>query len=106
MAGIAEVFITLRTTEEGGRQTPLHLGEDFSPHYRPHVVVHDGDGEYLGVEFIDGPDRPVNPGDSTYTTIRFMYEDRGLSYDALVVHATFDVREGGRTIAVGRVTRR
>jgi hypothetical protein len=82
------------------------LAEDFLPHYRPHVVVHDGDGEYLGVELIDGPDHPVKPGHSSYTTIRFMYEDNGVSYAALVVGATFDVCEGGKTIAVGRVTRR
>ncbi len=81
------------------------MGEDAAPHYMPHFVVHEDDGTYLGVEFVDGPDHPINPGDRTYATVRFMYEP-DVSYQALVEGATFDIREGGRTGGSGRVTRR
>jgi hypothetical protein len=103
MSGLAEVLVEFIPTSQGGRRTPVSLGEDFEPHYMPHFVVHGGDGTYLGVEFIDGPDRPINPGESTYATVRFMYEP-DVSYDALVEGATFDIREGGCTVGSGRVT--
>jgi translation elongation factor EF-Tu-like GTPase len=105
MPGFAEVFIEFTPTSEGGRCSPVSLGEDAAPHYTPHIVVHGGDGTYLGIEFVDGPDHPVKPGDKTYATVMFMYEPK-VSYDALVVGATFDIREGGRTVGWGRVTRR
>lgn len=105
MPGFAEVFIEFTPTSEGGRCSPVCLGEDAAPHYTPHIVVHGGDGTYLGIEFVDGPDHPVKPGDKTYATVMFMYEPK-VSYEALVVGATFDIREGGRTVGLGRVTRR
>jgi len=105
MSGFAEVFVEFTATSQGGRRSPVRLGEDAAPHYMPHFVVHDGDGTYLGVEFVDRPDDPINPGDRTYATVRFMYEPE-VSYEALVEGATFDIREGGRTIGSGRVTRR
>jgi translation elongation factor EF-Tu-like GTPase len=105
MPGFAEVFIEFTPTSQGGRHSPVWLGEHAAPHYMPHLVVHDGDGTYLGVELVDGPDHPINPGDRTYATVRFMYEP-DVSYEALVEGTTFDIREGGRTVGSGRVTRR
>ncbi len=105
MAGYAEVLVNFLSTEEGGRRTPIDLGEDCPGHYRPHFRVRGGDGEYLGVEFVDGPDHPILPGDSTYGTIRFLWETNA-SYDALSVGAEFDVLEGSRVVGVGNVTRR
>lgn len=100
-----EVFIELLPTEQGGRKTSIHLSNDVPTHYRPHLRVRDGDGTYLGVEFVDGPDEPVLPGGWTYATVRFMYEP-AVCYDALAVGVQFDVMEGGRIIGTGRVTRR
>lgn len=74
MAGFAEVLVEFRPTQQGGRRTPISLGEDATPHYMPHFRLIDGDGAYLGVEFVEGPDNPVSPGDRTYATVRFMYE--------------------------------
>lgn len=105
MSSFAEVFVEFTPSSERGRHSPIRLGEDAASHYMPHFVVHDGDGKYLGVEFVDGPDDPINPGDRTYATVRFMYEPE-VSYEALVEGATFDIREGGRTVGSGRVTRR
>jgi translation elongation factor EF-Tu-like GTPase len=105
MAGFAEVLIQFLSTEKGGRRTPVCLSTDSQAHYRPHFRVRDGNGEYLGVEFVDGPDDLVSPGGSTYATVRFVYEPE-VCYDALVVGAQFEVMEGARVVGTGQVTRR
>jgi translation elongation factor EF-Tu-like GTPase len=105
MAGFAEVLIEFLPAEKGGRRTPICLSTDSEAHYRPHFRVRDGDGEYLGVEFVDGPDDPVLPGGSTYATVRFRYEPE-VCYDALVVGAQFEVMEGAHVVGTGQVTRR
>lgn len=104
MDRLIEVYVQLLTTEAGGRSSPIMLGEDFHPHYRPHLRVTDGDGTYLGVEFVDGPDRPLLPGESTYATVRLVYEP-GVAYEALVPGTRFEIVEGRRVIGSGRVTR-
>lgn len=105
MAGFAEVLVEFLPTEKGGRWAPICLSTNSSAQYRPHFRVRGGDGEYLGVEFVDGPDDPVSPGGSTYATVRFMYEPE-VCYDALVAGAQFEVMEGSRIVGTGRVTRR
>jgi hypothetical protein len=105
MAAFAEVLIELLPTENGGRCSPIYLSTDSESHYRPHFRVGGGDGEYLGVEFVDGPDDRVPPGGRTYATVRFMYEPE-VCYDALVVGAEFEVMEGSRVVGTGQVTRR
>ena len=100
MVGFAEVLIEFLPTEKGGRRTPFCLSPDSEAHYRPHFRVCGGDGEFLGVEFVDGPDDLVLPGGSTYATVRFMYEPR-VCYDALVVGARFEVMEGARVVGTG-----
>ncbi|MGC4004437.1 MAG: hypothetical protein QM811_15495 [Pirellulales bacterium] len=104
MNRFAEIFIEFLPTEMGGRRTPIHLDGNGPDHYKPHFRIHDGNGVYLGVEFVDGPDRPVFPGGRTYATIRYLYEPE-VSYDALKVGVRFDVMEGGRVVATGEVTR-
>ena len=105
MAGFAEVLVEFLPTEKGGRKTPICLSTDAPGRYRPHFRVCNGDGEMLGVEFVDGPDESILPGDSTYATVRFVYEPE-VSYDALVVDARFEVLEGSRVVATGQITRR
>jgi hypothetical protein len=105
MMGFAEVFVEFLTSNQGGRSGPISLGEDAPTRYRPHFRLRNGDGTYLGVEFVDGPDHAIPPGGRTYATVSFMYEP-AVSYDGLVEGAEFDVCEGGRVVAVGRVTRR
>lgn len=96
----AEVFVTFLPTEAGGRNGSVNLDDHG---YRPHFRVAP-DGEYLGVEFVDGPDE-VRPGDQTYATVRFLYAP-AVSYDALTVGTTFEILEGPHIIAHGTVTRR
>lgn len=104
MTGFAEIFIELLPTEKGGRRTPIFLSTDSPAHYLPHLRVLDGNGEYVGVKFVDGPDEPVHPGERAYATVRFMYEPE-VSYDELRLGAEFEILEGGRVVGVGRVTR-
>ncbi len=96
----AEVFITLLPTEAGGRKHPVDLDDHG---YRPHFRVLPN-GEYLGVEFVDGPEE-VCPGDQTYATLRFLYTPDVL-YDALTVGASFEILEGPGMIGYGTITRR
>jgi hypothetical protein len=105
MASFAEVLIEFLPTEKGGRRAPICLSTDCSDHYRPHLRIRNGHGEYLGVEFVDGPEEPIQPGGSTFATVRLMYEST-VCYDALVVGAMFDVMEGANVVATGQVTRR
>jgi|SRR5262245_24426290 len=105
MAGFAEVRIEFLPTEKGGRRTPVCLSADSPGYYRPHFRVRGGNGEMLGVEFIDGPDEPITPGTSTFATVRFLFEP-DVCYEALVVGAEFELLEGPRVVGIGRVTRR
>jgi hypothetical protein len=70
----AEVSIEFLTSDKGGRKSPISLSPDAAPPYRPHFRIKSGDGEYLGVEFVDGPDEPIHPGGRTFATVRFIYE--------------------------------
>jgi hypothetical protein len=96
----AEVWIELLPTAEGGRTSPIDLDD---AGYRPHFCVEDG--EYLGVEFVDGPPEPLPPGGKSYATVRFAYWPT-VCYDALTVDKSFEIMEGARVIGRGRVTRR
>ena len=65
----------------------------------PHVVV-EGDSEYLGVRFLDGP-APV-AGIPARFVLELMYYP-SVKYDALTIGKSFQIREGGRVVAVGKV---
>ncbi len=98
--GNVEVEVTFLLTAEGGREQPVSL---CGGQYRPHFVV--GSGTYLGVAFVGGPDEAILPGSTATGSVAFMYEP-AVNYDALVEGATFQVMEGTRVVATGRVVRR
>src|SRR5690349_13408325 len=100
----AEVWIELLSTEQGGRSVALDLSTDHPGAYRPHFRARQGEGGLLGVEFVDGPDAPVEPGSGTFATVRFLGEPE-VSYAALTVGARFELVEGVRVIGHGRITR-
>src|SRR5215467_2709411 len=104
MASYAEVWIELLATDQGGRRSPIYLSTDVPRGYCPHLSVKGGDGEYLGVEFVDGPDGPLEPSSSAFATVRFMYEPQ-VNYDALCARAEFDIMEGDKIVGCGRVTK-
>ena len=99
------MWIELLPAEQGGRASPLNLSTDAPGSYRPHFRALGGDGEMLGIEFVDGPDEPVRPGAGTFATVRFLYAPE-VDYSALAVGAAFEILEGARVVGRGRVTRR
>jgi translation elongation factor EF-Tu-like GTPase len=105
MNGYAEVLVQFLPADHGGRHTPICLAEDAPSHYLPHLRVASGDGTYLGVEFVDGPEKPIPPGGQTYATVKFLHEPQ-VSYEDLSEGAKFDICEGGRVVGTGRVIRR
>ena len=101
----AEVWIHLLPSESGGRTLPLDLCNDRPGQYRPHLRVINGSGEMLGVAFMDGPDDPIQPGESTHATVKALYEPF-VSYDELVEGSHFEILEGARVVGHGEVVRR
>ena len=94
----AEVELRFRATEQGGRSAPLLFGP--GTYYRPHFVVPGGD--YLGVVVTRGPSEPIMPGVSVGVAVGFPYD---VNYEALSEGTTFNVMEGDRLVAEGRVLR-
>lgn len=93
----ATVVVQFINPEAGGRHSPTYIKEPYRPHFRA------GDGEYLGVEFVGGPDEPVPPDIVVSAKVRFVYSPR-VNYEALRVGTQFLVLEGGRVVGVGVVT--
>lgn len=96
----AEVWVEFLATTAGGRSKPVWLDDQG---YRPHIRV--GDGDHLGVQFVDGPDHPLHPGESSFATIRFVYAP-AVNYGALVQGAHFEILEGGTVVGRGHVVKR
>lgn len=94
-ATYAEVYVEFIQSEVGGRTSPIVLND-----YRPHFRV--GDGEYLGVKFLNGPLTPVRPGQSAFATVQFIYAPR-VNYDPLWVGVQFETSEGNRLVGVGHI---
>ena len=93
----ATVYVQFINAEAGGRSLPTYIKEP----YRPHLRV--GDGEYLGVEFIDGPEEPIPSGVGVNAKVRFIYSPQ-VNYEALRIGVQFVVLEGKRIVGVGAVT--
>ena len=96
----AEVCVTFTTTAEGGRRSAVSLGNGG---YRPHFRV--SGGEYLGVEYVVGPQEPVRPGGTALATVSFLYEPT-VNYAALTDGANFQVLEGPNVVGNGHIVRR
>jgi hypothetical protein len=94
--------VTFVPTSESGRHTLPQLqpwGE--GGWYMPHAVV-DGETEYLGVRFVDGP-QPLFGVAGEYRLVLMYHPD--VDYSALVPGASFTIREGEKVVATGRVLR-
>jgi hypothetical protein len=75
----------------------LSYGFGYSPHFR---VI--GDGEYLGIQFIEGPDRPVEQGELVDAKVCLMYYPN-VSYDKLTIGQEFEIFEGPNIVGRGWV---
>ena len=96
-----DVTVVYLSPEEGGRQTTPCLN---NKKYRPHFRVL-GTKEWLGVEFIEGPDEPVKPGEPTPSTVRLLYAPE-VSYVELQAGARFEILEGPNVVGSDEVVRR
>jgi hypothetical protein len=92
-----EAEITFLAVKNGGRRL-LPAPPWAYPSYMPHLTV--GDGEHLGVRFVDGP--APSPGVPARFVLEMMYHP-AVCYDALRPGVNFAVREGNRVIATGKV---
>jgi len=93
----AKIYVQFICAEAGGRNVGTYIKEPYRPHFRV------GDGEYLGIEFIEGQDEPIPPGIGVNAKVRFVYSPQ-VNYDALRVGEQFVVLEGSRIVGVGVVT--
>lgn len=100
-----DLHVEWLSTVEGGRRHPIWLRPEGEGGYRPHLRL-GPDGDYLGVQFLDGDPPMLPPGGAGHATAELMYESRGVDYRALVPGAEFDVMEGKRRVGRGRVLRR
>src|SRR6185312_16803762 len=108
------VEVVFLSPEHGGRQAPPVLGT--SAEYRPHLVVQDRsvrdahmrgnvvDEEYLGVSFVEGPEK-LDFGVPVSCLVRLNYFPE-VGYADLREGASFTVREGVRVVAHGTVLER
>ena len=87
----------MKPEAEGGRHAPFTEG------YRAHFVI-PSDGEYLGVIATRCPG-PVAPGDEAEVEFGLVYHPN-VDYRALRARSGFEMREGARAVATGRVERR
>jgi hypothetical protein len=105
MIECADVQIRWLTTADSGRQTPVRTRHEGSAFYRPHFRV-GPDGEYLGVQFLEGDPPVVSPGEQGSATVELLYVSTGVDYSPLAPGASFEVLEGARVIGRGIVQRR
>lgn len=112
---MVEADLTFRPAAEGGRTIPPGVLDGLQ--YRPHIVVGDPNQreatvgadrviaeEYLGVAFSSGPDR-LSLGQAIRVEMMLIYWPN-LDYRKAVPGATFTLREGGRIVGQGRITKR
>ena len=94
----ADVKLKFISPAGGGRNPPPRLdGALYRPHFRVSAT-----GEYLGVAFLLGPEDAA-PETEIEATVALVYE---VDYSALQPGVEFEVLEGPRRVATGRVTRR
>jgi len=82
--------------DEGGRKGLIYLIG-----YRPHFRVI-GDTEYLGIQFIEGPDRIINPKEWVSAKVCLLYYPN-VSYEKLRVGEEFEIVEGAKIVGIGTV---
>ena len=91
-----EVHVKFLSPKEGGRKIlPVLRG------YRPHFIV-PPNKEMLGVEFTYGP-IGYQPDEEIKARVICLYEELGISYEALIVGVFFEIVEGRKVVGTGTV---
>jgi hypothetical protein len=89
-----EVAMTFLRTEEGGRKSPVFSG--YRPQFHHQGEVGDASHTYIGVT-------QVNPGYTVTAQLKFYCPQNHVG--KIAVGMEFEIREGKRTVATGRVTK-
>jgi hypothetical protein len=110
-----EADVIFRKESDGGRAIPPGVLGGLQ--YRPHIVIGDPNQreaifgadrviaeEYLGIAFVSGPER-IPLGQPIRVVMMLIYWPN-LDYRRAVPDATFTLREGGRIVGQGRITKR
>lgn len=116
----ARASLTFLSREEGGRQSVPTIEALRGYRYRPHIVIgdptvretrsevlnraqliHEGDGEYLGIAFDVASSTP-EAGKEIEVEFAFMYFPK-VTYAEAIPGATFTLREGARIIGFGTI---
>src|SRR3954470_19871102 len=80
----AEVLVEFYPPENGGRRHPVYLDDKG---YRPHFRILN-ETELSGVEFIEGPDEPAQPGIAIFASVKFLYWPN-VKYQGLTIGKEF-----------------
>ena len=91
----AALFVSVTFFSEKRKTLPCLSSETYCPHF-----VVEGDGEYLGVRFVDGPELCFDR--MAEALVLPMYE--GVSYSKLKIGTRFSIMEGGNRVGEGTVT--
>ena len=90
------VLVQFLSEDEGGRKSLLYLNG-----YRPHFRVI-GDTEYLGIQFIEGTDKIINPKEWISSKVYLIYYPN-VSYEKLRIGKEFEILEGAKIVGIGTV---
>ena len=94
--GLLLATVRLLSTRDGGRPSAISL----TGSYRPHVVIHGGDGTYLGVIIRSTQTAALSPGDHAEVLLELPCE---VDYSPLAPGTTFDILEGPRIVGSGKI---
>lgn len=92
------VLVEFLSPNKGGRKNPINLN---GSSYRPHFRV-TGDLEYLGVQFVEGPEREIKPEELVVAKVKLIYYPN-VSYDKLINGKEFEILEGAMVVGKGTV---
>ena len=90
------VSVIFFSPDEGGRKESIYLND-----YRPHFRIIDG-SEYLGVQFIEAPDKVITPDEKVDTKVLLLYFP-DVSYNKLRQNTEFEILEGAKVVGKGKV---
>lgn len=116
----ARALLTFIPRNEGGKEKTPSSEALKNYRYRPHIVIgnpmfretrsevlneaqliHEGDGDYLGIAFRDTSNEP-EIGLEITVIFAFMYFPQ-VTYKDAIPGATFTLREGARIVGFGRI---
>ena len=83
-------------TFNAGSRPQLPIGEGYAPHF-----VIDNNPTWLGVRFLNFPPE-ARFEEPNRVTVELLYPDT-VDYDILTQGTEFEVREGPRVVAIGRI---